>query len=142
MAEGIVPGGGSTLIHIQHVLPPLLELCADDDERAGVSIVMAGIEWPIKQIAANCGVDGDIVLETVREHPQGFGYGYNAKEDRYEDLLAANIVDPARVACQSLMNAASVAAMVLTTDCIVLEPQADGPMMGDGMGGLEGEQYM
>ncbi|MEB3230216.1 MAG: chaperonin GroEL [Leptolyngbyaceae bacterium] len=123
--EGIVPGGGTTLAH----LSPALEAWANehlvDEELTGAMIVARGLLTPLMQIAENAGQNGAVVAETVRT--KDFAVGYDAAEDRYVDMFEAGIVDPAKVTRSALQNAASIASMVLTTDCIVVdkpEPKA------------------
>lgn len=112
--EGIVAGGGTTLIDIQDKLDSIK---AEGDVKTGVNLVRYAIEAPLRQIADNAGVEGAIVAAKVRE--AGNGIGYNAAEDKYEDMIAAGIVDPAKVTRSALQNAASIAALVLTTEAIV-----------------------
>lgn len=112
--EGIVAGGGTTLIDIQDKLDSIK---AEGDVKTGVNLVRHAIEAPLRQIADNAGVEGAIVAAKVRE--AGNGIGYNAAEDKYEDMIAAGIVDPAKVTRSALQNAASIAALVLTTEAIV-----------------------
>lgn len=112
--EGIVAGGGTTLIDIQDKLDTIK---AEGDVKTGVNLVRHAIEAPLRQIADNAGVEGAIVAAKVRE--AGNGIGYNAAEGKYEDMIAAGIVDPAKVTRSALQNAASIAALVLTTEAIV-----------------------
>ena len=112
--EGIVAGGGTTLIDIQDKLDSIK---AEGDVKTGVNLVRHAIEAPLRQIADNAGVEGAIVAAKVRE--AGNGIGYNAAEGKYEDMIAAGIVDPAKVTRSALQNAASIAALVLTTEAIV-----------------------
>ena len=112
--EGIVAGGGTTLIDIQDKLDTIK---AEGDVKTGVNLVRHAIEAPLRQIADNAGVEVAIVAAKVRE--AGNGIGYNAAEDKYEDMIAAGIVDPAKVTRSALQNAASIAALVLTTEAIV-----------------------
>lgn len=112
--EGIVAGGGTTLIDIQDKLDTIK---AEGDVKTGVNLVRHAIEAPLRQIADNAGVEGAIVAAKVRE--AGNGIGYNAAEDKYEDMIVAGIVDPAKVTRSALQNAASIAALVLTTEAIV-----------------------
>lgn len=112
--EGIVAGGGTTLIDIQSKLD---DIKAEGDVKTGVNLVRHAIEAPLRQIADNAGVEGAIVAAKVREAESGIGY--NALDDKYEDMIAAGIVDPAKVTRSALQNAASIAALVLTTEAIV-----------------------
>lgn len=135
--EGIVPGGGVALVRAQKALDGL-KLPAD--EQFSVDIVRRAIEEPIRQIAENAGVDGSIVVQKVREGKDGFGY--NAATDTYEDLLAAGVIDPAKVTRSALQYAASIAGLLLTTDAMIAElPKDDkAPAMpaGGGMSGMGG----
>ena len=112
--EGIVPGGGVALVRC---IPVLAALKLEDDRRYGVSVVQRAIEEPLRQIAMNCGLDGVIVLDKVR-HGAG-AFGYNAAADRYEDLVAAGVIDPTKVVRVALQNAASVASLMLTTQALI-----------------------
>jgi chaperonin GroEL len=129
--EGIVPGGGATLAH----LAPELEVWANanlaDEELIGALIVTRALTAPLKRIAQNAGQNGAIIAERVKEKP--FNIGYNAATNEYVDMLADGIVDPAKVTRSALQNAASIAAMVLTTECIVVDkPEKDGAPSGAG----------
>ncbi len=136
IAEGIVPGGGVAYIRC---LETLKDLKGDnDDEQTGIAIVERAIEEPLRQIAANAGVEGAVVVQKVREGKGDFGY--NARTGAYENLLAAGVIDPAKVARVALENAASIAGMFLTTECVIAEkkeenPAPAAPAMG-GMGGM------
>ena len=133
--EGIVTGGGVAYIRAQEVLVGLEGENAD--ETTGISIIRRAIEEPLRQICKNAGVEGAVVVNNVRE---GKGhYGYNAKKDCYEDLRAAGVVDPAKVTRVALENAASVAGMFLTTECVICDKKEDKPempMAAPGMGGM------
>lgn len=129
--EGIVPGGGTTLLHLAPKLSALTGL--DAETQIGVSIVARALEEPLRQIAINAGAEGSVVVEKVRS--MGFGNGYNAMTDTYENLMESGVIDPAKVVRTALQDAASVAAMVLTTEVLVVEkPEPEGPGDG-GMGG-------
>jgi chaperonin GroEL len=129
--EGIVPGGGTTLLHLASKLSALTGL--DAEMQIGVSIVARALEEPLRQIAINAGAEGSVVVERVRA--MGFGNGYNAMTDTYENLMESGVIDPAKVVRTALQDAASVAAMVLTTEVLVVEkPEPEGPSDG-GMGG-------
>ena len=137
--EGIVPGGGTALIRVSKVLNDIKP--ADDDELAGVNIIRRAIEEPLRQIAHNAGFEGSIVVEKVRAGKDGFGF--NAATGEYEDLIKAGVIDPKKVARIALQNAASVASLLLTTECAIAEkpePKKDMPAMPDmgGMGGMGG----
>ena len=122
--EGIVAGGGTTFVDIQKELDGIK---AEGDVKTGVNIVRHAVEAPIRQIASNAGMEGAIVAEKVKAAKVGIGY--NAAEDKYEDMIAAGIVDPAKVTRSALQNAASIAALVLTTEAIVGDEPEDKPAM-------------
>ena len=132
--EGVVVGGGTTYIRAQEVLK---DLAGDNaDEQTGINIVCRAIEEPLRQIVSNAGGEGAVVVNKVRE---GKGdYGYNARRDQYEDLRAAGVIDPAKVSRVALENAASIAGMFLTTECIVVDKPEETPTMpaNPGMGGM------
>lgn len=137
IAEGIVPGGGVAYIRCLAALEGLKG--DNDDEQTGISIVERAIEEPLRQIAANAGVEGAVVVQKVREGKGDFGY--NARTDVYENLLAAGVIDPAKVTRVALENAASIAGMFLTTECVIAEKKEDNPapaMPAGGMGGMGG----
>ena len=133
--EGVVVGGGTTYIRAQKVLADLKGENAD--EQTGINIVCRAIEEPLRQIVANAGGEGAVVVDKVRE---GEGdYGYNARKDIYEDLRAAGVIDPAKVARVALENAASIAGVLLTTECLIVDKPEKEPMMPaaqPGMGGM------
>ena len=134
--EGIVAGGGTTFIDI---LPALDKLDADGDVKVGIDIVRRAIEAPVRQIAENAGLEGSVVVDSVKK--AGDGVGFNALENTYVDMIGAGIVDPAKVTRSALQNAASIAAMVLTTETLVTDkPEPEAPMPGGapGMGGMGG----
>lgn len=122
--EGIVAGGGTTFVDIQKELDGIK---AEGDVKTGINIVRHAVEAPIRQIASNAGMEGAIVAEKVKA--ARVGIGYNAAEDKYEDMIAAGIVDPAKVTRSALQNAASIAALVLTTEAIVGDEPEDKPAM-------------
>jgi len=131
MEEGIVPGGGSTLLQLRKALNPLMEKTEDEDERAGILIVYRSMSAPVKQIATNAGIEGEIVSAKVEE--MEFGMGYNARTDKYENLLESGVIDPAKVTIWALENAASISAMVLTTECLIVEtPKPESASAGAG----------
>ncbi|MBQ4566534.1 MAG: chaperonin GroEL [Desulfovibrio sp.] len=139
--EGIVPGGGTALIRVAKVLGDIKP--ADDDELAGVNIIRRAIEEPLRQIAHNAGFEGSIVVEKVRGGKDGFGF--NAATGEYEDLIKAGVIDPKKVTRTALQNAASVASLLLTTECAIAEkpePKKDAPAMPGGMGGMGGMDGM
>jgi chaperonin GroEL len=117
--EGIVPGGGTTLAHLAPELVTWANSNLKDEELVGALIVSRALVAPLKRIAENAGQNGAVVAERVKE--KDFNYGYNAANNEYVDMLAAGIVDPAKVTRSALQNAASIAAMVLTTECIVVD---------------------
>jgi chaperonin GroEL len=120
--EGIVPGGGTAYVRCVPALEKLKSV--DDDEAAGVDIVRRAIEEPLRQIAGNAGFEGSVVVEKVRGGKGGFGF--NAATGQYEDLIKAGIIDPKKVSRVALLNAASVASLLLTTECAVAEkPKED-----------------
>lgn len=135
--EGIVTGGGVAYIRAQQ---SLVGLTGDNaDETTGIAIVRRAIEEPLRQICANAGVEGAVVVNKVREGEGNFGY--NAKNETYGDLRAAGVVDPAKVTRVALENAASVAGMFLTTECVICDKKEDTPEMpmgAPGMGGMGG----
>jgi len=139
VAEGIVPGGGVALIR---ALKSLKELKLRGDERTGLVILRRALEEPLRQIANNAGQDGAVVADEIKK--KSGGYGYNAAKNKYEDLFESGIIDPTKVVRSALENAASAAAMLLTTECVItdLPEKKDGPMppMGGGMpgGGMPG----
>ena len=137
--EGVVPGGGVALVRALDALEAVDTL--NGDERTGVNIIRTAIEAPLRTIVANAGGEGSVVVQKVRE---GSGdYGYNAREDRYENLMAAGILDPTKVTRLALENAASIAGLLLTTECVISdEPEDDkggaGAGAAGGMGGMGG----
>ena len=129
--EGIVPGGGVALLSC---IPMIEGLALEGDEKVGSMIVRRAIEAPIRQIAANAGQDGSVIVQTVRT--EGGTFGYNAATDTYEDLVAAGVIDPTKVVRTALENAASVASLLLTTDALVSDmPSNDAEPAGAGHGG-------
>jgi chaperonin GroEL len=134
--EGIVPGGGVALIRAQAVLEKIKGLT--EDERIGVDIVRRAVEEPIRAISINAGVEGSIVLAKVKESKEK-NFGYNAATDVYEDLVKSGVIDPTKVTRTALQNAASIAALLLTTECVVVERKEDKPApAGQGGGGMGG----
>ena len=135
--EGIVPGGGVAYIRSIDSLEGIETY--NEDEKTGVAIVKRAIEEPLRQIVANAGKEGAVVVQKVREGKGDFGY--NARADVYENLFAAGVVDPAKVTRVALENAASIAGMFLTTECVIVEKKEDKPEMpmgAPGMGGMGG----
>ncbi|MBR6856008.1 MAG: chaperonin GroEL [Bacteroidaceae bacterium] len=134
--EGIVAGGGVAYIRS---ISALDKLKGDNaDEQTGIQIIRRAIEEPLRQIVFNAGKEGSVVVQKVLEGKGDFGY--NARYDRYEDLVKAGVVDPAKVTRVALENAASIAGMFLTTECVIVEKKEDKPMpaMAPGMGGMDG----
>ncbi len=130
--EGIVPGGGTTLIR---VISSLDSLQLEGDEKVGVNIIRRALEEPARQIANNAGVEGSVVIEHIKTS----GLGYNAATGEYGDLVAQGIVDPAKVTRSALQNAASIAGLILTTEALVAErPEKTPPMPAGGPGGMGG----
>ncbi len=135
IAEGIVPGGGVAYIRCLGLIDNVKG--ANDDEQTGIEIIRRAIEEPLRQIANNAGVEGAVVVQKVSEGKADFGY--NARTDTYENLLAAGVIDPAKVTRVALENAASIAGMFLTTECVIAEKKEDNPapaMPAGGMGGM------
>lgn len=135
--EGTVPGGGTAYIRAIDALDKLKG--ENDDEQTGIEIVKRAIEEPLRTIVNNCGKEGAVVVQKVRDGKDDFGY--NARTDKYENLNAAGVIDPAKVSRVALENAASIAGMFLTTECVIADKKEDNPMppmppMGGGMGGM------
>ena len=134
--EGIVPGGGVSYIR---AIEAVAKLKGDnDDEKTGIEIIRRAIEEPLRQIVTNAGKEGAVVVQKVSEGTGDFGY--NARMDKYENLLATGVVDPAKVTRVALENAASIAGMFLTTECVIVDKKEENPApqmpMGGGMGGM------
>ncbi len=137
IAEGIVPGGGVTYIRCIDMLENLKG--DNEDETTGIEIVKRAIEAPLRQIVANAGLEGAVILQKVREGKGDFGY--NARTGEYENFFAAGVIDPAKVTRVALENAASIAGMFLTTECVIAEKKEENPapaMPANGMGGMGG----
>ena len=135
--EGIVAGGGTIYVNVIPAVTALLNT-VEGDEKTGVQIVAKALEEPIRQIAANAGLDGSVILEKVR-HAEQNGYGFDAYKEVYCDMIASGIVDPAKVTRCALENAASVSGMVLTTESLVADkPEPPAPAPAPGMGGMDG----
>ena len=137
--EGIVPGGGTALIN---VIPSVAKVKAKGDEATGVNIVIKALEQPLRQIAFNAGKEGSVAVEAVKKAKKGIGY--DAEADEYSNMIDRGIIDPAKVTRAGLENAASIAAMVLTTESLITDIPEKSPSMGmppggmDGMGGMGG----
>ena len=142
--EGIVPGGGVALVR---ALPALDRLKVSGDAKQGVDIIRRALEEPLRQIAGNAGYEGSVIVEKVKELKDA--HGFNAENGKYEDLMASGVIDPAKVTRFALQNAASVSALLLTTECMIAEKKDDkggaglhgGGMGGGGMGGMGGGMY-
>ena len=135
--EGVVAGGGTIFVNVIPAVEALLNT-VEGDEKTGVQIIAKALEAPIRQIAANAGLDGSVILEKVRASGKN-GYGFDAYKEEYCDMVAAGIIDPAKVTRSALENAASVSAMVLTTESLVAdkpEPPAPAPAADPSMGGM------
>lgn len=135
--EGIVPGGGVALIRAGHVLDSVET--RNEDETTGVNIIRIAIEAPLRTIVANCGGEGSVVVQKVKEGKADFGY--NAREDRYENMIAAGVLDPTKVTRLALENASSIASLLLTTACVIADEEEEkehshAPQGGGGMGGM------
>ena len=138
--EGIVPGGGVAYIRAINALDKMTG--ANDDETTGIAIIKRALEEPLRQIVANAGIEGSIVVQKVREGKDDFGY--NARTDKYENLYAAGVIDPTKVTRVALENAASIAGMLLTTECVLADiKEKESPMQGGGgmPGGMGGMDY-
>jgi chaperonin GroEL len=133
--EGIIPGGGVAYIRAISALDGLKG--ANEDEQTGIEIIKRAIEEPLRQIVANAGVEGAVVVQKVKEGKGDFGY--NARTDKFENMYAAGVIDPAKVARVALENAASIAGMFLTTECVIADKKEEHPApapMNPGMGGM------
>jgi chaperonin GroEL len=133
--EGIIPGGGVAYVRAIEALDKLKG--GNEDETTGIGIVKRAIEEPLRQIVENAGMEGSVVVQKVKEGKAD--YGYNARDDKYEDLFKAGVIDPTKVARVALENAASVAGMFLTTECVLVDKKEEtpaAPPMGGGMGGM------
>src|ERR1700681_3369417 len=137
--EGIVPGGGVTLVRAAKVLEKFdATKDGDADEQIGVSIVKRALEEPLRQIVQNAGKEGAVVVERVRSDKND-SFGFNAQTEEFEDLVKAGVIDPAKVTRTALQNAASIAGLMLTTEAMVAEiPEEDKAPMPGGMGGMSG----
>jgi len=133
--EGIVAGGGVAFIRAASAIESLK--FENQDQQTGAAIIRRALEEPLRQIAINAGLEGSVVVNKVKEGKKDFGY--NAKTDTYEDLSKAGVIDPAKVSKTALLKAASIASMILITDCVVVEKKEDKPAMPNpGMGGMGG----
>ncbi|MBE6584108.1 MAG: chaperonin GroEL [Ruminococcaceae bacterium] len=135
--EGIVAGGGTAYLNVIPAVEKVLKT-VDGDEKTGVKIVLKGLEEPVRQIAVNAGFDGAVVVDKIMSSKKT-GYGFDAYNEKYVDMLAAGIVDPKKVTRSALQNAASIASVILTTESVVAdikEPEPAAPAGGAGMGGM------
>ncbi len=137
--EGIIPGGGTAFIRSIPVLDSVVT--ANEDQKTGVNIIRKALEEPLRQIVANAGGEGSIIIRTILDEKKIKNFGYNALTDEFDDLIKAGVIDPTKVARVALENAASVAGMLLTTECVLAdEPEEDKAPAGmpGGMGGMGG----
>ncbi|MCK5168714.1 MAG: chaperonin GroEL, partial [Bacteroidales bacterium] len=133
--EGIIPGGGVGYIRAIKDLEGLKG--ENEDETTGVAIIKRAIEEPLRQIVENAGIEGSIIVQKVKEGKAD--YGYNARTNQYENLYESGVIDPTKVARVAIENAASIAGMFLTTECVIVEEEEEmPPMPGGGMGGMGG----
>ena len=136
VAEGIVAGGGTSLLQVQPALDEL-EKETEGDEKTGIDIVRRAIEAPVRQIANNAGLEGAVIVEAVKKAKKGIGF--NAQTEEYVDMIKSGIVDPCKVTRSALQNAASIAAMILTTEAVVADKPAENPApAAPAMGGMPG----
>ncbi len=140
--EGIVPGGGVALVRAAKILDDFQTDAEDADEQIGVNIIRRALEEPLRQIAQNAGKEGAVIVGKVREgEGEGENYGFNASSEKFEDLVAAGVIDPAKVTRTALQNAASIAGLMLTTEAMISElpdEKGDGGMGGGMPGGMGG----
>ena len=134
--EGIVAGGGVALINAAEKLGALVD-STEGDEKTGVKIVLKAVEEPIRQIALNAGMEGSVIIDKIRTSGK-VGYGYDFAKDTYGDMISSGIVDPTKVTRSALQNAASVAAMVLTTESLVADKKEPAPAPAAPAGGMDG----
>lgn len=136
VAEGIVPGGGVALIRAVSALDGVKT--DNEDQITGVNIIRIALESPLRTIVSNAGLEGAVIVQKVKEGKDDFGY--NAREDKYENMFAAGVIDPTKVTRLALENAASIAALLLTTECVIADSEEEKPAMppmgGGGMGGM------
>lgn len=138
---GVTPGGGSTFLQLVKKIPEIRDSFVDEEEKLGATIVGRALEAPILQIAKNAGQEGEVVLDRCQR--MEFGMGYNAATNSYENLYESGVIDAAKIICWALENSCSIAAMVLTTEALVVEiPEKKSSVNSDGMNDLPGEDYM
>ncbi len=135
--EGIVPGGGVALVRASKVLDNFKTEAEDHDEQIGVTIVKRALEEPLRQIAQNAGMEGAVIVGKVRDEDSE-NYGFNAASEKFEDLVAAGVIDPAKVTRTALQNAASIAGLMLTTEAMIADIPEKDDHAGGGMGGMGG----
>ena len=136
--EGMVAGGGTAYINALSAVEALLEKTEEPDEKTGIQIVLHALEAPVRQIAANAGIDGSIIVDRIK-HSDKKNYGYDAYKEVYCNMFVAGIVDPTKVTRCALENAASAAAMILTTESIVADKKEETPEpAAPGAGGMGG----
>jgi chaperonin GroEL len=138
--EGIIPGGGVAYINVLSDVKKLLDnATVDGDEKTGIKIVLRALEEPLRQIAENAGFEGSVVIDKIK-NSRKIGYGFDALNEKYIDMFEAGIIDPTKVARTAFTNAASIAAMVLTTEALVADKKeehpAPMPAAPGGMGGM------
>jgi len=138
--EGIVPGGGVAYINILSDIKKLLDSAStDSDEKWGIKIVLRALEEPVRQIAENAGFEGSVVIDKIK-NSRKTGYGFDASTEKYVDMIDSGIVDPTKVTRTALINAASIASMVLTTEALVTDKKEENPpampAAPGGMGGM------
>jgi chaperonin GroEL len=135
--EGVVPGGGVALLRC---LEDVQNLKLDGDEKTGADIILRAIESPVRQLCTNAGLEGSVIVDRLKKEKKNIGYDIN--QDAYVDMLESGVIDPAKVTRLALQNAASIAGLLITTECLVADaPEKDKPgmpPMGGGMGGMGG----
>ena len=134
--EGIVAGGGIALLNACKDVETLVSK-SEGDEKTGAKIVLRALEEPIRQIAANAGLEGSIIIDAIRRSEK-VGYGFDFRAEKYGDMIELGIVDPAKVTRNAIQNAASVAAMVLTTESLVADEKEENPVPAAPAGGMGG----
>ncbi|MBE6621185.1 MAG: chaperonin GroEL [Ruminococcaceae bacterium] len=137
--EGIVAGGGTAYLNVMADVAALVET-TEGDERTGIRIVLKALEEPVRQIAANAGVDGSVIVDKITTSGK-IGYGFDAYNEVYCDMMASGIVDPTKVTRSALQNAASIASVILTTESVVANQKEEAPAAAAGMGGGMGGMY-
>ena len=137
--EGIIPGGGVAYLRAQKEIESMKG--SNEDETTGIGIVKRALEEPLRQIVENAGLEGSVIIQKVKEGKDDFGF--NARTEQYENLYQAGVIDPTKVARVALENAASIASMLLTTECVLVNHKEEKPAMppmNPGMGGM-GDMY-